>query len=271
MPGLERFLAAHGALVQVTVTRTRGSTPRETGTWMLVADGDSHGTIGGGQLELRAIQAARRLLTGEVLHETLDLALGPEIGQCCGGRVDIALTRLEPAQRAGLLGAVRADRQARPHVLVFGAGHVGRALADCLALLPMTAVLIDSRAQELDRCTAPVTCRLTPLPEAEIRTAPSASAYVIMTHDHALDFQLAAEALGRADAAYVGMIGSASKRAQLRRVLAASGPGLDADRLICPIGAFGAPDKRPEVIAALVTAEVIAALSRLQTDMPAIG
>lgn len=260
MPDLAAFLAAHRRIVRVRVQRARGSAPREAGAWMLVAGTDSFATIGGGQMEFRAIEAARRMLAEGTDRARLDMGLGPEIGQCCGGRVEIVLERLSEAARATLLHEAEAAQQARPHVLIFGAGHVGRALAACTALLPVNTVLIDSRKAELDRCTAPVDRRLTPLPEAEIARAPQGSAHVILTHDHGLDFQLAAAALGRGDAAYVGMIGSASKRAQFRRFLAEAAPGVPAERLICPIGAGGARDKRPEVIAAFVAAEIMAAL-----------
>jgi len=92
---------------------------------------------------------------------------------------------------------------------------------------------------------------------------------VVLTHDHGLDFLLVAEALARGDAAYVGMIGSASKRARLLRFLAER--GVAHRGLTCPIGAAGAGDKRPAVIAAFVLAEIMAALGARAAEAACIA
>jgi xanthine dehydrogenase accessory factor len=186
----------------------------------------------------------------------MDVPLGPEIGQCCGGRVALTLRRLDvvAAERLGEQTAARAA--ILPLVLIFGAGHVGRALAAALTPLPVRALLIDSREAELALAPAGVETRRAAIPEAEVRAAAAGSAFVILTHDHALDFLLAAEALARGDAAYVGMIGSASKRAAFRAGCRRE-DGPDPARLTCPIGVGGTADKRPSVIAAFVAAELL--------------
>lgn len=235
-------------MIRVAITRTRGSTPRETGATMFVTPDTTQGTIGGGQLEYMAIDRARQMLARDEASARMDIPLGPEIGQCCGGRVELDLRRVADLPAA----------PEHPQVLIFGAGHVGRALGRALALLPLRPILIDQRAPEL--ALASTETRLTPLPEAEIRAAPQGSSYVILTHDHALDFLLAAEALGRSDAPYIGMIGSATKRAQFTRFARAQ--GLATTRLTCPIGAGGSADKRPEIIAAFTAAELIARLTQ---------
>lgn len=232
-------------MIRVRITQAKGSTPREAGAEMFVTPDDVTGTIGGGQLEYMAIDRARQMLTrGEEAAE-MDIPLGPEIGQCCGGRVTLALDRAAPTP------------EDHSDVLIFGAGHVGRALALALAPLPVKTTLIDSRPAELARATGPT--RLTPLPEAEIRAARPGSSVVILTHDHALDFLLAAEALARTDLAYIGMIGSATKRAQCVRF--ARQRGLDPAPLVCPIGAGFSHDKRPALIAAFTAAELMARLT----------
>ncbi|KGJ04021.1 xanthine dehydrogenase accessory factor [Paracoccus halophilus] len=235
-------------MIRVTITRTRGSSPRETGATMFVTADELSGTIGGGQLEYMAIDRARQMLRLGEDAADMDIPLGPEIGQCCGGRVELALTRVEQTPVP----------PEHPQVLIFGAGHVGRALARALALLPLRPVLIDQRSDELARASGET--RLTPLPEAEIRNAPYGSSYVVLTHDHALDFLLVAEALRRLDAPYIGMIGSHTKLVQFRRFARAQ--GLDTDRLTCPIGAAYSRDKRPEVIAAFTAAELIGRLTQ---------
>ncbi|WP_240558537.1 xanthine dehydrogenase accessory protein XdhC [Paracoccus contaminans] len=238
-------------LVRVRVAEARGSTPRERGAEMIVGAAGVTGTIGGGALEYMAIDRARRMLARGEAAAIMDIPLGPEIGQCCGGRVTLSLDRL-PATPA----------PPGPEVLIFGAGHVGRALAHALLPLPLRPRLIDSRAEEL-ALAAGLPAILSPIPEAEIRRAGPGAAFVVMTHDHALDFLIAAEALARPDAAYVGMIGSRSKRAGFARHAARM--GVDPARLACPI-APGAPrDKRPAVIAAFAAAEIMAALLAHQT------
>jgi len=184
--------------------------------------------------------------------------LGPQIGQCCGGRVRLGLRRVDAALAEALRARLAAEDAARPQVLVFGGGHVGRALLAALALLPVRAVLVESREAEAAGAPAEVEARLMALPEAAVRAAPPGSAYVVTTHDHGLDFLIAAEALARGDAAYVGMIGSAAKRAACAAF--ARKRGVDPAALVCPIGGGGS-DKRPAVIAALTAAQIMRALA----------
>ncbi|MEO1471358.1 MAG: xanthine dehydrogenase accessory protein XdhC [Pseudomonadota bacterium] len=257
---LDAFLATGGPVAAIEVTRVQGSAPREVGAWMLVSPQATHATIGGGALEHRAIARARALLAEG--DEALDLALplGPAIGQCCGGQVTLAIRRLDARGIAEHRARLAAQRASDPPVAVFGAGHVGLALARALALLPVRTLLVDSRSEALAAAPAGVGTRLTPLPEAVVRAARPGTAFVVMTHDHATDFLIAAEALARGDAAYVGLIGSASKRAAFEGWLKREhGPSPAA--LTCPVGAAGRGDKRPAVIAAQVAAEVMAALT----------
>lgn len=232
-------------MIRVRVVRVWGSAPREPGAEMVVARVGLDGTIGGGQLEYLAIDRARRMIAQGEPQATMTVALGPDIGQCCGGRVELAFDREPPT-----------PREAGPPVLIFGAGHVGRALARALKLLPLAPRLIDTRAAELALVDAGVPTTLSALPEAEIRAAPAGAAYVILTHDHALDFLLGVEALRRTDAAYVGMIGSRTKRAAFAHYAAHERVSVEA--LVCPLASGFPRDKRPEVIAAFAAAEILA-------------
>jgi xanthine dehydrogenase accessory factor len=123
--------------------------------------------------------------------------------------------------------------------------------------------MVDGREEELSMAPGGVERVLTPLPEEVVRRAEPGAAFVVLTHDHALDFLIAREALARGDAAYVGMIGSRTKRVSFHRWLREAGP-VDAGALVCPIGAAGRPDKRPEVIAAFVAAEVMQSIAAWQ-------
>ena len=260
----ERVLKADTASVLVRITSVQGSTPRECDATMLITSDATEGTIGGGRLEFLAIEKARTLLHCGKSCEEMEVALGPEIGQCCGGRVGLSFELLGADARAGLLAERAAEAALQPVVHICGAGHVGRALAGIFAQMPVRTVLIDTRADELELCHAPVDRCLTALPETEIRHAPAGSAFIVLTHDHALDFLLTAEALSRGDAAYVGLIGSATKRRKFERYQAERSARSETHQLVCPIGATGSADKRPEVIAAFVAAEVMTALTGQQ-------
>lgn len=255
------FLRREPAAILVEVTGAAGSTPRDTDAWMLVAQRAIFATIGGGQLEYMAIDHARRALRSGLDPAPMDVPLGPEIGQCCGGRVGLSFTPLNPELAGDLIARSDREMAARPHVYIFGAGHVGDALAMALSLAPLRVVLVDTREDELMASTVPriETC-LTAMPEAVVRDAPRGSSFVILTHDHALDFLIAAEALRRTDAAYVGMIGSKTKRATFRNWLTREiGRPELFENLVCPIGGTVVKDKRPAVIATLAAAEITTA------------
>ena len=260
---LEQFLAKERA-INVRIAAVRGSSPRDAGAWMLVSENAMLGTIGGGQLEYIMIDEARRMLRDEVDHLELDVPLGPEIGQCCGGLVKIELSAVRKTEP--IFNRLQNEIAAQPDVLIFGAGHVGKALVLAMSLLPVNPILIDQRANELPQLDG-VQTRHSVLPERDVRTAKPGSAVMILTHDHALDFLIAGEALQRNDLAYVGMIGSKTKRAVFKNWLRENEPvETSIDNLICPIGGTQVKDKRPEVIAALVAAEIIWALDARQND-----
>ncbi len=260
------FLDAHRDVAIVEVVRTRGSTPREQGAQMLVSRAATLGTVGGGALEFMSIARARAALAGDVKADAMEVPLGPEIGQCCGGRVELSIRLLDGPGRQALLEQARAAELELPHVLVFGGGHVGHALAAAFALLPVKVSVIDTRAEALEDMPASVFTQLVAVPEEAVRDAPPGSAAVVLTHDHSLDFLIVAEALKRPELAYVGMIGSKTKRATFKSwyLSEAGGSAADLARLVSPIGGDTVRDKRPAVIAALAAAEIVGAISARQ-------
>ena len=218
---------------------------------MLVREGETLNTIGGGRLEQMAIERAREALR-EGAGGTLDVPLGPEIAQCCGGRVGLAIS-LDPS---AAIERERQERDAQPHALVFGHGHVGTALLHALDALPLQARAIETRPEHGGEGVT-----VTPLPEQVIDAAPPGAAFVVMTHDHGLDYLLVDRALARGDAAYIGLIGSATKRATFAARMRREGhPPERFERVTCPIAADAPADKRPEVIALFAAAEVAGAL-----------
>jgi xanthine dehydrogenase accessory factor len=250
---VENWLRTGTQAVRIEITHVIGSAPRGPGAAMIVSAGGYTGTIGGGALEWALIATAREMLIAGDHCKEIEQALGPEIGQCCGGRVRAVLTRVIDAD----LRQIRAPAP-RPTVYIFGAGHVGAALARALAPLPIAVTIIDQRTALLAPLTAFGLTIETALPEADVVAAAAGSAFVVATHEHALDFLIVEAAIRRGDAAYVGMIGSTSKRAVLAGRLAAT--GLSDATLICPIGAGDTKDKRPEIIAATTAAELVRVL-----------
>ncbi len=146
-------------------------------------------------------------------------------------------------------------------IVLFGAGHVGRALVRVLADVRCSIAWVDSRddAFPLD-LPSNVTAIDTDAPAAEVDAAPPGSYFVVMTHSHAIDEALAERILKRNDFAYFGLIGSQSKRAQFERRLERRGmPRARFASMRCPIGVDGIPGKEPATIAIAVAAELLQA------------
>ncbi len=259
------WLADDEAVIVVEITAARGSVPRGVGTRMLVGADESLATIGGGHLELKAITFARAMLEqGKIARSEQTFALGPSLGQCCGGVVTLAFAPLDAeALDRWPKGAPLFDLQ------LHGAGHVGRAIATLLATLDCRVDWLDERDEGFPAATTlgspwPAHIRRTSIEtvEREVANAPAGACYLVLTHEHALDLRIVEAILRRGDFAYCGLIGSKTKRASFARRLEARGIGADTvARLTCPIGIAGIAGKQPEVIAAAVVAQLLAATS----------
>ncbi|WP_228933808.1 xanthine dehydrogenase accessory protein XdhC [Paraburkholderia saeva] len=166
----------------------------------------------------------------------------------------------------GRRSAVAPSRPLPPpmHIVLFGAGHVGHALVSLLGSLPCVVQWVDERDELFpDEVPANVQVEATDTPDAIVDQAPAGAYFLVMTHNHALDFSLAARIMRRRDFAYFGMIGSKTKRVKFERRLIER--GVDPERLIemtCPIGVPGIVDKAPPSIAIAVAAELFKVRSR---------
>ncbi len=266
---LENFLAllAKQPAVLVQVEAVQGSVPRDAGTWMAVFASSLVGTIGGGHLEHQAIARARVLLqmqAGAIATEVMRFALGPSLGQCCGGVVHLRFECVE-AQNTQ---ALRASLQpALSPVALFGGGHVGHALVRVLSALPFALVWIDSRDGVFPGdVPGNVNCEHSDPVEAAVQTLPPQSLVLIMSFSHAEDLEVLAACLKRrrqqADLPYIGMIGSKTKWATFRSRLQARGFTPDElAHVTSPIGMPGIEGKEPEVIAVAVAAQILQAVS----------
>jgi xanthine dehydrogenase accessory protein XdhC len=160
--------------------------------------------------------------------------------------------------RGLLFEAVRPDGL---HLVLFGAGHVGRALVRVLGEVPCRIVWIDGRAEQFPEEVPPnVTVQCTDTPHYAVERAPAGAAFLVMTHSHALDFTLCEKILRRADFSYFGLIGSATKRAKFIKRFKARGLSEDViARMNCPIGIPGLSGKHPGEIAVAVAAQLLMA------------
>ena len=260
---LEGLIANREPVMLVTIADARGSTPRSAGARMAVSLREIFGSIGGGHLEFQAICHARRMITGDGTDETVEVTLGPDMGQCCGGRVSLRLVRADSQTAAAIIEDEAEAARAAPLVLLFGAGHVGRALATALEPLPVRVLWADERPDAFPR-DVDESMEITSEEWSDVIGRDQAiAAVVVMTYDHGLDFEITEAALGLEDAAYVGLIGSATKRRRFEIWFTKRGGGRHAlSRLVSPIGDFGVADKRPEVIAALVAVEIMQKILR---------
>lgn len=310
------FIERDGRAALVTVLATEGSCPREAGARMAVrADGGFTGTIGGGTLEWLALAEAQALMARADAPPalTLDKSLGPDLGQCCGGRARLRIERFDATDRAWIAPLAEAEaggalttiaapdasgrwvrRLAAPQrgapaiaglpdgsirerfgeepteLLLFGAGHVGRALVLALAPLPFRVTLIDPRPNAFpSHVPANVACRCAADPPAALEDAPVGSFVAVMSHSHALDLAIVAAALRDERFPYVGLIGSATKRARFSRQLRDGGLAPEeVGRLVCPIGLTAIAGKAPAVIAASIVAQLLIERERSAITAP---
>ena len=313
-----RAIAAGEPAVLVTVVAVQGSVPREPGARLLVLRDRVVESIGGGHLEFAATAAAR---LAPLRPHSETIALGPELGQCCGGKVRllfeplaagdlgwltalgeldcaaILVRRVGPAAlplslnpdmiaSAALPAEIRqqardfadgAERIAlverdsgetwlfeRPppapdRLQLFGAGHVGAALVQALAALPFRVDWIDGRPDVFPG-TLPANVRTSSAAPADaVAAARAGDFFLVMTHSHPLDLEICEKVLRRGDFAFLGLIGSETKRARFVSRLRARGLPPDlVQRLTCPIGIPEIGGKHPAVIAIAVAAQLVA-------------
>ena len=258
---LRRLESADAVLVRVG--RTQGSAPREAGTWMAVFAEALVGTIGGGRLEHDAVADARALLAGRAVEAERRVALGPSLGQCCGGVVWLRYERVDAGDRERLRTQLSQAAQAHMPVALFGGGHVGAAIVRLLGTLPVRTHWIDSR-EEVFPVDLPLNllCEHSEPVHDAVPTLAPGSCVLIMSFSHAEDLDIVAACLKRrrerGDLRYIGLIGSQTKWATFRHRLEARGFGADELAAVtCPIGVPGVVGKEPEVIAVAVAAQLL--------------
>lgn len=248
--------------VLVTLVSVRGHAPRDAGAKMVVTVDGTYDTIGGGNLEMVAVERAREWFRDAPLlnhrgdpaqglnhlrPETIELHLSDKAThehgvQCCGGEVTVLL---EP------IGVV-------PSIAIFGMGHVGRELAHILVRHDIDLHLVDSRGvPQIGEGRARVhTYDDAVLPELAIASLPKGTQMLVMTHDHADDLAICDAALRAPYIDTIGLIGSSGKWSRFQKQLRALGHD-DLSRIVTPIGMPSVVGKEPEVVALSVAADLV--------------
>lgn len=232
--------------VLVTVLETKGSSPRDTGTKMVVGADEIFDTIGGGALEYQAIEIARDLLSTnqKATQYTESFNLGKDLKQCCGGVVKVFF-EVFPASNF--------------NIVIFGAGHIGKSLVKILDEVECQVSWFDSRSELFpDKCASHIQKLILAQPELAVESCKPNSYFLVMTHDHALDQQLCEAILSRGDSRYCGLIGSATKGLKFRQRLIKKGyKQQELERLTCPMGLNHLKSKKPMEIAVSISAELL--------------
>lgn len=266
----------------VMIASVEGSAPRKTGTRMLVTLDTAVGTIGGGALELAGIEQARQLLSKPppgVNVTTCEYNLGGSLSQCCGGKLVLQFD----------------CHLANDFIVhVFGAGHVAQEVARLMLRLPCAGTFHDSRPDWLERMdrllqdsrsmatpasrssvsggtehheefsVCPVKTRaLGDNPFAAVEACEPGSYFLIMTHSHELDLELAEAVLSRADSMYCGVIASKSKAASFRSRLQRKGFSKDELKaLTAPLGKYSKTGNTPMEVAIAGIGDILDARQR---------
>jgi xanthine dehydrogenase accessory factor len=274
-----KTLETHGTCAMISVVKVEGSAPREAGARIVVTPLGFHGTIGGGTLEWHAIAKAQTLLGKPTQHRLSVHSLGPDLGQCCGGRVQLVTEVFATNDLAEATGFAMQEEKgvfavsgrilaldfaeqfgdSNRKLYLFGAGHVGRALVLALAPLPFEVIWIDPREAAFPSVVpSNVVTIQSENPAAEIASAPSGSFALVMTHSHPLDLEIIDAVLRNPRFAYAGLIGSATKRARFTRRMRETGvPHENISAMVCPIGISSIKSKHPAAIAAATVAQLL--------------
>jgi xanthine dehydrogenase accessory factor len=233
------------AFVLATVIDSQGSTPQKPGSKMVVlARGETRGTVGGGAIEQQIIAAALELLAdAKATSRLVETHLTHDLGMCCGGKMQVFLEKHAAAAR----------------LWVFGAGHVGKEVAALGHRVGFSVEVVDERRELLTEGRFPDVKRTLAHPADIARAHPGGDDcyFCIATHDHPLD-QACVEALLKKPAAYLGVIGSRRKAERFKLRLTAAGfTPAELERMKSPMGT-PIHALTPEEIAVSIVGELIA-------------
>jgi len=238
------------AWVLATLIGARGSTPRDSGTKMLVTETQTYDTLGGGRLEHMVTQRARELIKeGGNQQQLENFSLSLKTHQCCGGSVTVLF---ESFCNPSL------------NVHLFGAGHVAKALVTILGDLDVKVHWTDSRVDQFPR-TLPKNTRKVVLSDIveHVKQFKAGDIALVLTHDHAIDYDIVEQLLLKQkhhsnNQGYIGLIGSKSKSTRFKKHLKHAGfSEQQIDNLQCPVGITDIAGKQPMQVAVSIAAQLI--------------
>jgi xanthine dehydrogenase accessory factor len=234
--------------VIATLIGVSGSTPRNSGSKMVITKEGIYDTIGGGHLEHKVIKFANDLLlAGETCQRLAEIDLGIHLDQCCGGGTNILF---------------ECFAETKVNIILFGAGHVGKALLPVLATLPCQITWIDSRESQFPDVLSSysnIKKIVSDKPQDDVANMPENSYYIVMTHKHQMDFDICLQVMSRNDFRYLGLIGSETKWRRFQRRFSQQGiTNKQLERVKCPVGLSEVAGKLPVEIAISIAAEIIA-------------
>ena len=267
---LHKNINFNSVLIKAKVMNALGSTPNRIDDFMLIAENDIFGTIGGGTLEFQVINEAKKLLINNNKENRLKVPLGPGIGQCCGGFVEIKLTK-----HSNFKNAIKNeifDEYNKLDLCIFGAGHIGQSLITKTKFLNFNTYLIDSRESFLKQNNLKhINYLLSSKPWEIISHLNEKSVYVVVTHSHDFDFKIVNEILKINNFVYLGLIGSDTKRNKFYKRLEKLGHKKQLiSQLECPIGASIGKSKDPEEISFSILSRIIEFKNSYKKDIKKI-
>ena len=243
-------------IVKVKIINIKGSAPNKIDDIMLVSLDNIYGTIGGGNLEFLVINEAKNLLNKNINKKKLNVPLGPGIGQCCGGYVELILTLHKNSMSA--IKNEKTMEKKKKNLYIFGAGHIGQAIVSHIKNLDFNTFLIDSRADFLSMNNYKnINYLLLKEPWTIINRLEKDSLYVVLTHSHDYDLKILNEIL-KIDFGFAGLIGSNTKKRRFIKRLEDLGHDKKLiNKIECPIGFEIGNSKDPEEIAFSIITRII--------------
>ncbi|MDC6447842.1 xanthine dehydrogenase accessory protein XdhC [Alphaproteobacteria bacterium] len=252
-------------IVKVKIINTKGSAPTKINDIMLVSLDNIYGTIGGGNLEYLVIKEAKNLLNKNISKKYLNVPLGPGIGQCCGGYVELILTLHKNA-----ISAIENEKTIianKKNLYIFGAGHIGQAIVSHIKDLDFNTFLIDSREDFLSMNSYNnINYLLSKEPWTIVNRLEKDSLFIVLTHSHDFDLKILNEIL-KINFNFAGLIGSNTKKRRFIKRLEDFGNSKKLiNKIECPVGMEIGDSKDPEEIAFSIITRLILIKNKLAID-----
>jgi len=250
-------------IVKAKIFNIKGSSPNKINDIILISNDTIFGTIGGGNLEYLVVREAKRLIDNNINKKSLNIPLGPGIGQCCGGYVQIRLSLHQNSSEA--LKYEKLYDEENTNLYIFGAGHIGQALISKLENINFNTFLIDSREDFLKMTNINnINYLLSKKPWEIIYRLKDNSYFVVLTHSHDYDLKILNEVLKK-NFTFLGLIGSKTKKNRFFKRLIDNGHNKSlVETIECPIGINIGNSKDPDEIAFSIITRLITIKNNLK-------